>query len=98
MACLLSHPAVRIGAAASATARIVSVCPSNTDLCAHLGILDNVVGRDTWSDWPEGEMLDGIEVIGPILNINVRRIVELEPDLIFWPPSTFQEWRGWCLA
>ena len=27
-------------------------------------------------------MLDDIEVIGPVLNINVRRIVELEPDLI----------------
>mmetsp|Transcript_24674 Transcript_24674/g.36181 ORF Transcript_24674/g.36181 Transcript_24674/m.36181 type:complete len:81 (-) Transcript_24674:7-249(-) len=53
---------------------IVSVCPSNTDLCAHLGILDRVVGRDTWSDWPEGEV-DEIEVIGPVLNINVKRVV-----------------------
>ena len=37
--------------------RIVSVCPSNTDLCAHLGVLDQVVGRDTWSDWPEDQVL-----------------------------------------
>ena len=80
MACLLSHPSIRVGAASTAK-RIVSVCPSNTDPCAHLGILDQVVGRDTWSDWPEGRV-DGIEVIGPVLNINTRRVIELEPDLI----------------
>lgn len=40
-----------------------------------------MVGRDTWSDWPEGRV-DGIEVIGPVLNINTKRVVELEPDLI----------------
>jgi len=61
--------------------RIVSVCPSNTGLCAHLGVLGRVVARDSWSDWPEEEVKD-IEVIGNVLRIDVERVVELKPDLI----------------
>lgn len=61
--------------------RIVSVCPSNTDLMAHLGKLEWVVGRDSWSDWPEGEV-ESIPVIGSVLNIRVQDVEALEPDLI----------------
>lgn len=61
--------------------RIVSVCPSNTDLMAHLGALDWVVGRDGWSDWPEGAV-DRIPVIGEVLAIDYEAVRGLEPDLI----------------
>ena len=32
--------------------RIVSLCPSNTEVLHALGLLDRVVGVDDWSDWP----------------------------------------------
>lgn len=48
---------------------------------AHLGLLSWVVGRDSWSDWPEGEV-DSIPVIGSVLNIDVAAVVALRPDLI----------------
>lgn len=67
--------------APSTIQRIVSVCPSNTELCAHLGVLDKVVGRDTWSIWPKGEV-ETIESVGMELNVNMERVVELQPDLI----------------
>jgi iron complex transport system substrate-binding protein len=61
--------------------RIVSVCPSNTDLMAHLGILNWVIGRDSWSDWPEGEV-ESIPIIGSVLNIDIQAVEELRPELI----------------
>lgn len=61
--------------------RIVSVCPSNTDLMAHLGLLDWVVGRDSWSDWPEGQV-ESIPLIGSVLNIDIEAVEALQPDLI----------------
>lgn len=61
--------------------RIASVCPSNTDLMAHLGLLDRVVARDSWSDWPAGEV-DRIPVIGEVLAIDLDALRATEPDLI----------------
>ena len=61
--------------------RIVSVCPSNTYLMEHQGLLDLVVGRDSWSDWPEGKV-ETIPVIGSVLNIDIAAVEKLNPDLI----------------
>lgn len=33
--------------------RIVSICPSNTEIMAYLDLMDLVVGVDDDSDWPE---------------------------------------------
>lgn len=61
--------------------RILSVCPSNTDLCEHLGILSAVVGRDTWSDWPQMQV-DQIPLVGSVLDINIDKVVDAKPDII----------------
>lgn len=61
--------------------RILSVCPSNTDLLHLLGALPEVVGRDSWSDWPLREV-STIPLIGSVLNVDYEKVVALEPDLI----------------
>jgi iron complex transport system substrate-binding protein len=33
--------------------RIVSLCPSNTELLFELGLQDHIVGVDDYSDYPE---------------------------------------------
>ncbi|WP_347548998.1 cobalamin-binding protein [Pseudalkalibacillus hwajinpoensis] len=60
--------------------RIVSLCPSNTELCAYLGITDQLVGVDDFSDWPES--IQELPRLGPDLSIDMKKVVELKPDLI----------------
>ncbi|WP_226655785.1 cobalamin-binding protein [Pseudalkalibacillus hwajinpoensis] len=60
--------------------RIVSLCPSNTELCAYLGLTDQLVGVDDFSDWPE--QVKSLPKLGPDLSIDLNRVKELEPDLI----------------
>jgi iron complex transport system substrate-binding protein len=60
--------------------RIVSLCPSNTELCAYLGLTDQLVGVDDFSDWPE--QVTSLPRLGPDLSIDLNRVKELEPDLI----------------
>lgn len=61
--------------------KVVSICPSNTDLMEHLGLLDLVVARDIWSDWPEGKVED-IPSLGTVLSIKVDDIKKFDPDLV----------------
>ena len=60
--------------------RIVSLCPSNTELCAFLGITDQLVGVDDFSDWPEH--VKTLPQLGPDLSIDMNKVAELNPDLI----------------
>lgn len=60
--------------------RIVSLCPSNTELCAFLGITDQLVGVDDFSDWPE--QIHTLPRLGPDLSINMNKVADLNPDLI----------------
>ena len=32
--------------------RLISICPSNTELVAYLGLTNQLVGVDDFSDWP----------------------------------------------
>ncbi len=61
--------------------RIVSICPSNTELLDALGLIDRVVGIDDYSDWPPEKVKD-LPKLGPDLNINMEKLVELKPDLV----------------
>ncbi|ARU63412.1 cobalamin-binding protein [Tumebacillus avium] len=61
--------------------RIISICPSNTELLDALGLIDAVVGVDDYSDWP-AEKVQHLPKLGPDLNINMERLVELKPDLV----------------
>ncbi|MFD2639295.1 cobalamin-binding protein [Piscibacillus salipiscarius] len=60
--------------------RIVSLCPSNTEILAYLELMEHVVGVDDDSDWPKE--VENIPKLGRDLNIDVERVKELDPDLI----------------
>ncbi|KGP71333.1 cobalamin-binding protein [Pontibacillus yanchengensis] len=60
--------------------RIVSICPSNTELVAYLGLMDQLVGVDQWSDWPEE--VKELPQLGPDLSIDMDKVEELQPDLV----------------
>ncbi|MBM7580535.1 cobalamin-binding protein [Jeotgalibacillus terrae] len=60
--------------------RIVSLCPSNTELTAYLGLTDYIVGVDDFSDWPPE--VKQLEQLGPDLSIDIDKVEALQPDLI----------------
>lgn len=61
--------------------RIVSVCPSNTELLFALGIIDQVVAVDDHSDWPAREVAR-LPRLGPDLNIDIDKLTDCRPDLV----------------
>ncbi len=61
--------------------RIVSLVPSDTYNLSALGVLDKVVGRTEYCDRPTEQVL-GIPTVGGTKNIDVEKIVDLQPDLI----------------
>jgi len=61
--------------------RIVSLAPSNTEILFAVGAGSQVVGRDEFSDYPEG--VNSIENIGGSFGeYNSEAIVALKPDLV----------------
>lgn len=60
--------------------RIVSLCPSNTEVLHALGLLPRVVGIDNYSDWPP-EICD-LPRLGRDLDIDMDRVQALHPDLV----------------
>lgn len=61
--------------------RIVSLCPSLTELVFDLGLEDQLVGRTKFCVHPE-DRVERIEKVGGTKNPKVERIVELAPDLV----------------
>ncbi|MFJ7665552.1 cobalamin-binding protein [Lysinibacillus sp. NPDC097195] len=60
--------------------RLISICPSNTELVAYLGLTHQLVGVDDFSDWPSA-VLD-LPKLGPDLSINMDALEALQPDLV----------------
>ncbi len=60
--------------------RIVSLCPSNTEILFALGLGPKVVGVDDWSDWPEE--VKALPRVGGDLNADLDRVQALRPDLV----------------
>lgn len=60
--------------------RLISICPSNTELIAYLGLTDKLVGVDNYSDWPKE--IEHLPRLGPDLKINMDKLAELKPDLV----------------
>ena len=67
--------------------RIISLAPSNTELLFALGLGDKVVGVTDFCDYPEEAR--GIEKVG-FVEINLEKIVDLEPDLVLYIGGTAQ--------
>ena len=60
--------------------RIISICPSNTELLAFLGAENMLVGIDDYSDWPKE--ITHLPRLGPDLSIRMDELEKLEPDLV----------------
>ncbi|SEQ40272.1 iron complex transport system substrate-binding protein [Virgibacillus subterraneus] len=60
--------------------RVVSICPSNTEIVEYLGKIDELVGIDNFSDWP-AEVLD-LPKVGPDLSIDMDKVEALNPDIV----------------
>ncbi|MGD8496577.1 MAG: helical backbone metal receptor [Gemmatimonadales bacterium] len=61
--------------------RIVSLCPSLTELVFDLGLGDALVGRTRFCVHP-ADRVDAVERVGGTKNPKIDRIVELAPDLV----------------
>jgi ABC-type Fe3+-hydroxamate transport system substrate-binding protein len=61
--------------------RIVSLCPSLTELVFDLGAGDSLVGRTKFCVHP-ADRVDAVEKVGGTKNPKVARVVELKPDLV----------------
>ncbi|WP_453997631.1 cobalamin-binding protein [Bacillus nitroreducens] len=60
--------------------RLISICPSNTELVEYLGLTDSLIGVDDYSDWPE--RVKTLPRLGPDLQIDIDKVEELQPDLV----------------
>ncbi|MUK88772.1 ABC transporter substrate-binding protein [Ornithinibacillus sp. L9] len=60
--------------------RVVSLCPSNTEIVAYLGKTDCLVGVDNYSDWPDA--VRNLPRVGPDLSIDMDKVAQLQPDLV----------------
>jgi iron complex transport system substrate-binding protein len=61
--------------------RIVSICPSNTEIIDYLGLTSKLVGVDDFSDYPEE--VRSLPRLGPDLSIDMDKLQSLQPDLVF---------------
>lgn len=61
-------------------ARIVSTAPSLTELCAAFGMLDRLVGRTQYCEYPPAVMR--VPVIGAYTDANLEAIIAAMPDLV----------------
>ena len=60
--------------------RLISICPSNTELIAYLGLTEQLVGVDDFSDWPL--TVKNLPQLGPDLSIDMDALEALQPDLV----------------
>jgi iron complex transport system substrate-binding protein len=60
--------------------RIVSLCPSNTELLGFMGLTSSIVGVDKYSDWPAA--IDGLPRLGSDMDIDMDAVEALQPDLV----------------
>ncbi|PSL31077.1 iron complex transport system substrate-binding protein [Planomicrobium soli] len=60
--------------------RVISICPSNTELLAFLGADHMLVAVDDFSDWPMS--VNSLPRLGPDLSIRMDELEALNPDLV----------------
>ncbi|MBA4536020.1 cobalamin-binding protein [Bacillus aquiflavi] len=60
--------------------KVISICPSNTEVIAYLGLADQLIAVDDHSDWPP-EII-GLPRVGPDLSINMDLVEQLKPDIV----------------
>lgn len=60
--------------------KMISLCPSNTELLAYLGMLDHLIAVDDHSDWPPS--VCKLPRVGPDLTIDMKKVEAMKPDLV----------------
>ncbi|WP_286232128.1 cobalamin-binding protein [Neobacillus mesonae] len=60
--------------------RVISICPSNTEIMEYLRLTHLLVGVDDYSDWPA--TVRELPKLGPDLSINMDLVEELQPDMV----------------
>lgn len=70
--------------------RIVSLAPSNTEILFALGAASQMVGRDSFSDYP-AEAAQIQDIGGGLMALNIELIVSVQPDLVLASPLTPSE-------
>jgi iron complex transport system substrate-binding protein len=60
--------------------KLISICPSNTELLAYLGLVDQLVAVDDFSDWPVS--IQALPRLGPDLSIDMDKLERYKPDLV----------------
>lgn len=60
--------------------KLISICPSNTELLAYLGLEDSLIAVDDYSDWPAS--VQHLPKLGPDLSIDMDKVEMLKPDLV----------------
>ncbi len=70
--------------------RVVSLAPSNTEILFAIGAGQQVVGRDSFSDYP-AEAKNVPDIGGGLPTLNVEAIVARQPDLVLASPLTATE-------
>jgi iron complex transport system substrate-binding protein len=67
--------------------RVVSLAPSNTEILFAIGASQQVVGRDSYSDYPAGAK-DVADIGGGFTTLNAEVILATKPDLVLASPLT----------
>ncbi|WP_426348014.1 ABC transporter substrate-binding protein [Alloiococcus sp. CFN-8] len=65
--------------------RVIALAPNITEMLYALDLGDKVVGRNSYSDYPE-EVLE-VETVGDFVDLDIEKIAELQPDVVI--ASTF---------
>lgn len=60
--------------------KLISICPSNTELLGYLGLTSSLIGVDNYSDWPED--VQSLPRLGSDLDIDMDKVEQLQPDLV----------------
>lgn len=60
--------------------KLISICPSNTEILAYLGLEKQLIAVDDFSDWPSN--IVDLPKLGPDLSIDMDMLEKLEPDLV----------------
>ena len=60
--------------------KLISICPSNTEIATYLGLTSNLIAVDDYSDWPKE--IQSLPRVGSDLSIDINLIEKLQPDLV----------------
>jgi iron complex transport system substrate-binding protein len=60
--------------------KLISICPSNTEIVDYLGLTSHLIAVDDFSDYPESIL--SLPKLGPDLSIDMDKLENLQPDLV----------------